>query len=360
MIIDKNVLAAKLSKLKSIVPNRTTMESMQGVLFENNCLMANNLDIGMIAKLDTNTDEKFIIPLKVVNLITKLPDGEVEITTDKKNVLTIKAKGSKGKYQSFDPSGFIKVCTIEEGKHIKIDGTKLTKALKSVLYAVPDISQRQVFTGVMMKTTNGILDIVGSDGWRIAWAKVEYDGEVDVIIPKATVQKILSLGFNNEVEIVHNKNHAVFISEDYTLFTRLFTDDYIAHRPIFQKDSHETSINRALFADALERMIIATDNIDGTINKSATELAFEKRRLTITRYSSISEYVESLELEEDSIEVKTYINPNFLLEGLKNMNDEYVSLKLLEIRGPHHLIFESEDTMFEGYILPIMSTEQKQ
>jgi DNA polymerase III sliding clamp (beta) subunit (PCNA family) len=85
MKIEKSVFAKKLIKLKAAVPNKTTHESLQGILLKDNYLIAYNLEIAVKAKLDIETDESYIIPIKKIDLIIKLQDGIIEIKADNNN-----------------------------------------------------------------------------------------------------------------------------------------------------------------------------------------------------------------------------------------------------------------------------------
>ena len=75
MKVEKTYLAQRLNKIRGAVSQKTVVTAMAGILFENNRLIANNLDIAMVAELGTNTNECFIIPMNVVELINKLLDG---------------------------------------------------------------------------------------------------------------------------------------------------------------------------------------------------------------------------------------------------------------------------------------------
>ena len=52
MKIQKSELAQKLSKLRSIVPKKTTQPVLQGILVKDGCLIANNLELSVKARLE--------------------------------------------------------------------------------------------------------------------------------------------------------------------------------------------------------------------------------------------------------------------------------------------------------------------
>ena len=97
MKVQKTELATKLNKIKGVVPKKTTMPVLQGILVKEGYLIANNMEMTVKAKLEGIEDECFIIPERAFDLISNLPDGEVEISVTAQNTITIKADKIKNK-----------------------------------------------------------------------------------------------------------------------------------------------------------------------------------------------------------------------------------------------------------------------
>ena len=76
------------------------------ILVKEGYLIANNMEMTVKAKLEGIEDECFIIPERAFDLISNLPDGEVEISVTAQNTITIKADKIKNKYQTMDPEQF--------------------------------------------------------------------------------------------------------------------------------------------------------------------------------------------------------------------------------------------------------------
>ena len=100
MKIQKTDLAQKLNKIKGVVPKKTTMPVLQGVLVRDGYLIANNMEMTIKAKIEGTEGEAFIIPERAFDLINNLPDGEMEISAAAGNIITIKADKIKNKYQT--------------------------------------------------------------------------------------------------------------------------------------------------------------------------------------------------------------------------------------------------------------------
>ena len=105
MKFQKAELAQKINKIKSVVPKKTAMPVLQGILVKDGYLIANNMEMSVKTKIEAMSTECFVIPMRAFDLISNLPDGEVEISADGLNI-TIKAAKIKNTYQTMDPADF--------------------------------------------------------------------------------------------------------------------------------------------------------------------------------------------------------------------------------------------------------------
>ena len=82
MRINKSELSKKIGQLKGIVPSRTTIEALKGVLCSDGYLIASDTNLTIKAKLEGMEEETepFIIPAKAFDFIGSLPDGELDIS----------------------------------------------------------------------------------------------------------------------------------------------------------------------------------------------------------------------------------------------------------------------------------------
>lgn len=138
MKIEKAELAGKIAKLKSVVPKKTNIPALQGILVRDSYLTASNLEMTVRTKIEGTEGEIFLIPAKAFDLIGNLPDGEVEISPGKKNTIMIKAEKIKNKYQTLEPETFpASGMSGDNDKETTIDSNLLLASMKRVSYAIP-------------------------------------------------------------------------------------------------------------------------------------------------------------------------------------------------------------------------------
>ncbi len=346
MKIQKTDLAQKLNKIKGVVPKKTTMPALQGILVRDGYLIANNMEMTIKAKIEGTEGESFIIPERAFDLINNLPDGEMEISAAAGNIITIKADKIKNKYQTLDPAQFPATASQDEGSELRIKAEMLLESMKRVSYAVPAQNTNVVMTAMCLQATGGQLNFAGLDGHVLAWDKIDYDGEFELLIPKNTVDKMKSLGLSGEVQIRHNKTGAVFITKDFEIYTRLIEGEYFKYQTLFNELPLHTVVSRISLLDAMTRAKMCTEE------RCPVRFELDRGSLSLSIKDKTTDYHETIELQEDIAEALTIgFNARLVLETLKAFDCENVGLSFGGAKMP--MIVEAEDSDFKTIVLPV-------
>ena len=346
MKIQKTDLAQKLNKIKGVVPKKTTLPVLQGILVRDGFLIANNMEMTVKAKIEGTEGESFIIPERAFDLINNLPDGEMEISAAAGNIITIKADKIKNKYQTLDPAQFPATASQDNGSELRIKAEMLLESMKRVSYAVPAQNTNTVMTAMCLQATGGQLNFAGLDGHVLAWDKIDYDGEFELLIPKNTVDKMKSLGLSGEVQIRHNKTGAVFITEDFEIYTRLIEGEYFKYQTLFKELPLHTVVSRIALLDAMTRAKMCTEE------RCPVRFEMDGGALSLSIKDNTTDYHETIELQEDIAETLTIgFDARLVLETLKAFDCENVGLSFGGPKMP--MIVEAEDSDFKTIVLPV-------
>lgn len=346
MKIQKAELATKLNKIKGVVPKKATMEVLQGILVKEGYLIANNMEMTVKAKIEGIEDECFVIPERAVDLINNLPDGEVDISVTADSTITIKADKIKNKYQTMDSAQFPLASAQEEESELTIKAETLLESIKRVSYAVPAHGTNTVMTAMCLQAAGGQLNFVGLDGHVLAWDKVDYDGEFELLIPKNTVEKLKSLGLSGDVKIRHSKTGAVFITEDFEIYTRLIEGEYFRYQTMFKEMPLHTVVSRTKLLDAMIRAKMCTEE------RCPVRFELNENQLSLSIKDNITDYHETVDLQEKLAEPLTIgFNARLVLETLKAFDCENVGISFGGPKMP--MIVEAEDSDFKTIVLPV-------
>ncbi len=346
MKIQKTELAAKLNKIKGVVPKKTTNPALQGILVKEGYLTANNLEMTVKAKIEGIEDECFIIPERAFDLINNLPYGDVDISVTAKNTITIKADKIKNKYKTMDPEQFPDSVTQKADNLLAIKAETLLESIKRVSYAVPVMGRNAVMSSMCLQAVDGQLNFVGLDGRVLAWDKVDYDGEFELLIPKNTVDKLKSLGLIGDVQITYNKTGAVFITEDFEVYTRLVEGKYFKYQTMFKELPIHTVVSRGDLLDAMTRAKMCTEE------RCPVRFEIQEDKLNLSIKDKTTDYHETVDLQERLSKSLTIgFDARLVLETLKAFDCDNVGISLEGPKMP--MIIEAEDSDFKTVVLPV-------
>lgn len=352
MKIDKAELAQKIGKLKSVVPKKITTAVLQGILVQDGYLIASNMELTVKAKIEGTDGESFIIPAKAFDLISNLPDGEVEITAeqeDKAYSITIKAAKIKNKYQTMDPSTFPMNTEDEDGGGFAIRSEALITSMRRVSYAISASGTDRRMCALCLQAAGGTLNFVGLDGHVLAWDKLDFDGEFELLIPKMAVEKLLSIGISGEVSIKYNKAGAVFVVDEYEIHTRTVNGEYFKYAKMFKDLPLHTVVERTDFMDAMVRAKMCTDE------RSPAKFTFSGNEMNITIKDATTDYHETVALQEElQQELTIGFDARLVIETLKAFDCDTVAVNIESAKYP--MIIEADDSDFRAMVLPVKIT----
>ena len=346
MKIQKTELAQKINKIKGVVPKKTTMPVLKGILVKDGYLIANNMEMAVKEKLEGTEDECFIIPEKAFDLINNLPDGEIDISISDNHTMTIKADKIKNKYQTMDPEPFPITSIDEEESELTIKADLLLESMKRVSYAISSQEVNNTMSSMCLQAAEGQLNFVGLDGHVLAWDKVDYDGEFELLIPKNTVDKLKTLGLTGDVRIRHSKSEAVFVTDDFEIYTRLVEGEYYKYKRMFTDLPLHTVVSRVELLNAMTRAKMCTDD------RCPVRFELQGNQLNLTIKDPITDYHETVDLQEELPESLIIgFDAKLVLETLKAFDCDNVGISFHSPKMP--MIVEAEDSDFKTIVLPV-------
>jgi len=347
MKIQKWELAQKINKLKSVVPKKPSGQAVQGILVRDGCMTASSLELTVKAKIGGAEGETFIIPARAFDLINNLPDGEVEIVPKGGDAITIKAEKIKNKYQTMDPSLFPEPGMPEgNGREAAVKSEVLLASMRRVSYAIPAQSGNSLMTALCLKASGGTLDFVGLDGHVLAWDRADYEGEFELLIPKNTVEKLLSIGLSGEVSIRHSRNSAAFVTEDYEVYTRIMEGKYFSYSSMFREQPFHTAAVRTDFLEAMVRAKMCVEE------KCPVILELMGNEMNISIRDSTADYHETVALQEALPERMVIgFDARLVIETMKAFDCGTVGIQLAGPKSP--MIVEAENSRFRAIVLPV-------
>lgn len=357
MYINKNDLGRIFGKLKGIVPRKSTLDVMKGILINHGRAVSSNGDVTIISKLPEAEEDYFMIPESAFELLLNLPDGEVNITSDDNNVLTIQTETINTKVKSYDPNqyGYDKN-EMDDIPSMHVDGDKIMQLFNHVVFAADEKCSNVTMNGVNLVVKDGQITATGSDGHMIATDFVKIDGDkeqgidMNVIIPKSAVKTTLSIGMVGDTRIQMNGASIMFANDETAVYTRLIAGAYPNMAAIFDIDcDREVNFSRKEFGEAVRRAKRCREN---SLEGIALDLG--KEECVVRLQSNTISYGENIPMHSTRYpgeDMTIGISPDLLMQVMKAMGGYTIKCAFSKPLNP--VLLWDNDSYMKALILPI-------
>jgi DNA polymerase III subunit beta len=359
----KDSLLNGINIVLKAVPSKTTMPILECILIDASSdeikLTANDMELGIETKVDGNILEKGKIALDAKlfsEIIRKLSseDSVVTIDSDEKFNTVISCENSVFKIQGRDGEEFSYLPYIEKNKYICLSQFSLKELIRQTIFSISVNDSNKMMTGELFEVNGGTLRVVSLDGHRMAIRKIALKDEYEstkVIVPGKTlneISKILTGDNEKEVLIYFGTNHILFEFDDTIVISRLIEGEYFKVDQMLSSD-YETkvSLNKKEFLDCIERATILIREND----KKPVILNIEDEKMSLKLNSSFGTMNAEILIHKTGKDLMIGFNPKFLIDALRIIDDEEVSLYMMNPKSPCFIKDDEETYIY--LILPV-------
>lgn len=340
-IINKSIFVEELQKILGPTTSKQNLADSVLLTASNNKLksITTDLDIIIISSKEIIIKEegKALVPMKrLLSIIKELPDGEITVEMNRNNLLINCAK-IEFKINTINTEQFPK---IEEKKHIsliKIDPQSLEEMLRLVSFCAGSGESNFVLGGVLFELHENEIKTVATDGKRLAFAQKklpasqpEIKTKISFILPSRAVAEIYKLikDRNEDTFLFIEENRIGFDFKDTQFIARPIEGEfpnYAQYVPAESKD--KVLVNKKELLQALRRAVVLS-----TPDYQGVKLEIKKEGIVVSKQTpQTGEVKETLEARYAGAPLQIGFNPNYLIDVLRNIDDDEVGI---EFFGP--------------------------
>ena len=316
------------------------------------------LEEASLAGFDTILERgKIALDAKLFSDIIRKLSGEnstITIESDEKYNTTITCDKAIFQIQGKDGDEFSYIPHIERDKFITLSQFTLKEIIRQTIFSISPNDSNKMMTGELMEVTGNELKLVSLDGHRMSIRKValkEQYSDIKVIVPGKTlgeISKILNGDNDSEVQIFFSTNHIMFEFDDTIVLSRLIEGEYFRINQMLSSD-YETKVtlNRRDFMDAIDRASILVREND----KKPLILNFTDEEMELKMHSAFGTMDARLAITKFGKDLMIGFNPKFLGDALRIIDDEEVTLYMMNPKSPCFIRDEEETYIY--LILPV-------
>ena len=364
LVFTKSNLNKAVGIVMKAVPTRTTMNILECILIDATTneikFTGNDMELGIETIVEGEIIEKgkIAIDAKLFSeIVRKLPDNDITLTTDSNNNALITCEKSKFNIAGKSGDDFSYLPAIIKDKMITLSQFQLKEVINQTIFSIAINDNNKMMTGELFEVNEGTLKVVGLDGHRIAIRNIKLEGRSDdvrVVIPGKTLQeisKILNADAESFVNIYFTNNHVLFEFDQTHVVSRLIEGDYFKISQMLSND-YETkvSINKKEFLDSIDRANLLIREGD----KKPIIINILNGLLQVNVNSAIGALNEDIDIDKEGKDIMIGFNPKFLMDALMVIDDENVTMYLVNHKSPCFIRDKEEKYIY--LILPVNFT----
>lgn len=350
LIFEKDNLLNIINTVQKAVSAKSVMPILECIKIEafddgSIIVTGNNLDICIEYKSECNVIEPGEIAISsrmFGEIIRRFPDDDVHISVNPENeMMNLKCGSSEFNIQGLNADEYPAVPEVEENYKFSISQEKLKRMIRKTVFAISvNEARKPILTGSLFEINTGVLTVVATDGFRIAKTEEIVDAslsDIKFVIPGFTLREMLKVLEDNDspVTIIASQRFVMFSFEKYRVVSRLLEGDYVNYKPIFNTpNSIVVTVNTREFTDSIERaaLIINDDKLQSN-EKIPLKIIITDDVLDITCSTSKGKINDTVSIEKIGSDIEIGFNHRYLLEALRNCEDEVVKLELSNPKG---------------------------
>jgi len=304
-----------------------------------------------IGRVEVQQEGSSLVPADKLRQIISAEDNEPTLSIESTGETThIRGADAHFQLHGFDAADFPQLADFKEvskgstaspaAKSIfSLDAGTLDALISRTLFAAARENSRYAINGVLLVREGKKLDLIATDGRRLAKSNATIDSKGDpaqCILPSKALSMIQKLAAD-ENELVHiavTDNQAVIVfGEDptdarATLSTNLVEGTFPPYEDVIPKDQDiNVTFNRDVLASAVKRAALLTNE-----ESRGVRLAFNGSEKTLqlsSRAPEMGEATINVELTGyDGDDIEIGFNPAFITDALKVINDTEVMIEL--------------------------------
>lgn len=357
--------------LKAISP-RTTMPILNGIKIDVKAdhllLTGSDSEISIEITIPTEINNEEILEIKetgsvvlsgrfFVDIIKKLSGNFVDLETNDMFQTKITASKSEFNLSGNDPDQYPLLPEVKDEESLVLPASVLKTIVNQTNFAVSTSETRPVLTGVNWQFNDDGISFTATDSHRLALRRLfgtKFNaGHSTAIIPGKSLSELNKIISDSdaEVEVHFSQNQVLFSYGHMRFISRLLEGNYPDTSRLFPENNEtKVTVNNSDFYHAIDRVsLLAREGGNNVIRMSVSNNNVELSSNS-PEVGTVNEDINTQEIEGEDLKIS--FNSKYMMDALKAINDEDVTIEFYGTMRPFTLKASESDEVVQ-LILPI-------
>ena len=289
-------------------------------------------------------------------MIRRLPDGIVTISTDINNNVNVKCGKSEFNFMGISPEDYPEMPVVDGVNNIALPQKILGSMINQTIFAVADNDMRPIYTGTLFDIEGEELTLVSVDGYRLAKRSEKLESakmeNCSFVVPGSALADIERICGDSEelVKISVGAKHISFSIGETVVVSRRLEGEFLNYKKsIPDSFKYTVKVDRGEFMSAIDRVAL----IVSERNTSPVRMSFNDGNIDCLCVTPIGRAEDVCTCEGSGEGLQIGFNDRYLKDALKAAAKEELSVCLNSASSPCIITAADGSDNFTYMILPV-------
>ena len=289
-------------------------------------------------------------------MIRRLPDGIVTISTDINNNVNVKCGKSEFNFMGISPEDYPEMPVVDGVNNIALPQKILGSMINQTIFAVADNDMRPIYTGTLFDIEGEELTLVSVDGYRLAKRSEKLESakmeNCSFVVPGSALADIERICGDSEelVKISVGAKHISFSIGETVVVSRRLEGEFLNYKKSIPDSFKSTvKVDRGEFMSAIDRVAL----IVSERNTSPVRMSFNDGNIDCLCVTPIGRAEDVCTCEGSGEGLQIGFNDRYLKDALKAAAKEELNICLNSASSPCIITAADGSDNFTYMILPV-------
>ena len=359
---EKYLLQSACGTASRAAASKSPIPALEGLLLQaTDRLTVTGYDLkkGIYTQLEADVKEQgsVVVGARLFGeMIRRLPDGIVTISTDVNNNVNVKCGKSEFNFMGISPEDYPEMPVVDGVNNIALPQKILGSMINQTIFAVADNDMRPIYTGTLFDIEGEELTLVAVDGYRLAKRSEKLESarmeNCSFVVPGSALADIERICGDSEelVKISVGAKHISFSIGETVVVSRRLEGEFLNYKKsIPDSFKYTVKVDRGEFMSAIDRVAL----IVSERNTSPVRMGFNDGNIDCLCVTPIGRAEDVCTCEGSGEGLQIGFNDRYLKDALKAAGTEELNVCLNSASSPCVITAADGSENFTYMILPV-------
>ena len=359
---EKYLLQSACGTASRAAASKSPIPALEGLLLQaSDRLTVTGYDLkkGIYTQLEAEVKEQgsVVVGARLFGeMIRRLPDGIVTISTDINNNVNVKCGKSEFNFMGISPEDYPEMPVVDGVNNIALPQKILGSMINQTIFAVADNDMRPIYTGTLFDIEGEELTLVAVDGYRLAKRSEKLESarmeNCSFVVPGSALADIERICGDSEelVKISVGAKHISFSIGETVVVSRRLEGEFLNYKKsIPESFKYTVKVDRGEFMSAIDRVAL----IVSERNTSPVRMSFNDGNIDCLCVTPIGRAEDVCTCEGSGEGLQIGFNDRYLKDALKAAAKEELNVCLNSASSPCIITAADGSDNFTYMILPV-------